>query len=85
MGKTALMVNMTEHAVLPDEGPPGAVLVFSLEQPADQVVPSVARRSATSVSSVPVIGLRPCEVDVRRVRRLVCEAPCRWMRAGYDP
>ena len=38
MGKTALMVNMAEHAVLSDEGPPGAVLVFSLEQPADQVV-----------------------------------------------
>ena len=48
MGKTALMVNMAEHAVMADgdeaerapagwrEG--GAVLIFSMEQPADQLV-----------------------------------------------
>ena len=47
MGKTALMVNMAEHAVLaePGEDAPaddwqegGAVLIFSMEQPADQLV-----------------------------------------------
>ena len=43
MGKTALMVNMAEHAVMKnhnDDGTDGsdAVLIFSLEQPADQLV-----------------------------------------------
>ena len=43
MGKTALIVNMAEHAVMKnhnddasDDG--GAVLIFSMEQPADQLV-----------------------------------------------
>jgi len=38
MGKTALMVNIAEHAVMAEETGPGAVLVFSMEQPADQLV-----------------------------------------------
>lgn len=51
MGKTALMVNIAEHAVMtgsvrqPDDAEPlansegdGAVLIFSMEQPADQLV-----------------------------------------------
>ena len=38
MGKTALMVNMAEHVVMDGEGDPGAVLIFSMEQPADQLV-----------------------------------------------
>ena len=40
MGKTALIVNMAEHAVMTDQGKDhqGAVLIFSLEQPADQLV-----------------------------------------------
>ena len=38
MGKTALMVNIAEHAVMDDAGRPGAVLIFSMEQPADQLV-----------------------------------------------
>ena len=46
MGKTALMVNMAEHAVMSSEArAPGvaadaanAVLIFSMEQPADQLV-----------------------------------------------
>ena len=37
MGKTALMVNIAEHAVSGTDDD-GAVLVFSLEQPADQLV-----------------------------------------------
>ena len=38
MGKTALMVNVAEHAVMTSADDDGAVLVFSLEQPADQLV-----------------------------------------------
>ena len=40
MGKTALMVNIAEHAVMSEveEEKAGAVLLFSLEQPADQLV-----------------------------------------------
>ena len=41
MGKTALMVNIAEHAVMDKAGEPaetGAVLIFSMEQPADQLV-----------------------------------------------
>ena len=38
MGKTALVVNMAEHAVMSGDGDGGAVLVFSMEQPADQLV-----------------------------------------------
>ena len=40
MGKTALIVNMAEHAVMTarSEEHDGAVLIFSLEQPADQLV-----------------------------------------------
>ena len=38
MGKTALVVNMAEHAVMGGDGDGGAVLVFSMEQPADQLV-----------------------------------------------
>ncbi|MCY3623355.1 MAG: replicative DNA helicase [Gammaproteobacteria bacterium] len=37
MGKTALMVNIAEHAVVADQTE-GAVLIFSMEQPADQLV-----------------------------------------------
>ena len=43
MGKTALLVNMAEHAVMKNRNDDGsdsgdAVLIFSLEQPADQLV-----------------------------------------------
>ena len=38
MGKTALMVNMAEHVIMDGDGDPGAVLIFSMEQPADQLV-----------------------------------------------
>ena len=41
MGKTALMVNIAEHAVMDKAGEPaetGAVLIFSMEQPGDQLV-----------------------------------------------
>ena len=38
MGKTALMVNIAEHAVIGDRSSDGAVLIFSMEQPADQLV-----------------------------------------------
>ena len=39
MGKTALMVNIAEHAVMADESDAGAVLnLFLMEQPADQLV-----------------------------------------------
>ena len=38
MGKTALMVNIAEHAVISDADDSGAVLIFSMEQPADQLV-----------------------------------------------
>ena len=38
MGKTALMVNIAEHAVISDGDDSGAVLIFSMEQPADQLV-----------------------------------------------
>ena len=38
MGKTALMVNIAEHAVMTGSEDDGAVLVFSMEQPADQLV-----------------------------------------------
>ena len=38
MGKTALMVNLAENAVMTDDHTGGAVLIFSLEQPADQLV-----------------------------------------------
>lgn len=37
MGKTSLAMNMVEHALLGDDGE-GAVLVFSLEMPADQLI-----------------------------------------------
>ena len=37
MGKTSLAMNMVEHALLGDEGD-GAVLVFSLEMPAEQII-----------------------------------------------
>ena len=37
MGKTAFAVNMAEHAAM-DAATPGAVLIFSMEQPADQIV-----------------------------------------------
>ncbi len=36
MGKSALMINMAEHALMNDE--PGAVLVFTMEMPSDQLV-----------------------------------------------
>jgi len=36
MGKSALMMNMVEHALMTDQ--PGAVLAFSLEMPSDQIV-----------------------------------------------
>ncbi len=36
MGKSALMMNMVEHALMNDQ--PGAVLAFSLEMPSDQIV-----------------------------------------------
>ena len=38
MGKTALLVNMAEHAVMAAEGDGDAVLIFSMEQPSDQLV-----------------------------------------------
>ena len=38
MGKTALAVNIAEHAVMHDEGNDAAVLIFSMEQPAEQLV-----------------------------------------------
>ena len=38
MGKTAMLVNMAEHAVMADEGDGDAVLIFSMEQPSDQLV-----------------------------------------------
>lgn len=38
MGKTALMVNMAEHAVMSAKADEGAVLLFSMEQPAYQLV-----------------------------------------------
>ena len=40
MGKTALIVNMAEHAVMTEQAGDhqGAVLIFSMEQPADQLV-----------------------------------------------
>ena len=59
MGKTALMVNMAEHAVLSDEGPPGAVLVFSLEQPADQVV----SRMLSSMGRIDQTRMRTGDLD----------------------
>ncbi len=37
MGKTAFMVNIAEHAVISDDNA-GAVLIFSMEQPAHQLV-----------------------------------------------
>ena len=37
MGKTSLAMNMVEHALLGDDGD-GAVLVFSLEMPAEQLI-----------------------------------------------
>ena len=37
MGKTAMMVNIAEQAVIADQSP-GAVLIFSMEQPAHQLV-----------------------------------------------
>ena len=37
MGKTALAVNMAEHAVMADDVDERAVVVFSLEQPAEQL------------------------------------------------
>ena len=37
MGKTAMIVNMAEHAVMSSEDG-GAVLIFSMEQPADQLI-----------------------------------------------
>ncbi|MCE2460950.1 MAG: replicative DNA helicase, partial [Pseudomonadales bacterium] len=38
MGKTALMVNIAEHAVMADDSDTGAVLIFSMEQPSHQLV-----------------------------------------------
>ena len=40
MGKTALLVNMAEHAIMSEvkDDHEGAVLIFSMEQPADQLV-----------------------------------------------
>jgi len=38
MGKTALMVNIAEHAVTAADEAGGAVLIFSMEQPAEQLV-----------------------------------------------
>ena len=38
MGKTALMVNIAENAVMADADNNGAVLIFSMEQPAAQLV-----------------------------------------------
>ena len=37
MGKTAMMVNLAEHAIIADQRA-GAVLIFSMEQPAHQLV-----------------------------------------------
>ena len=59
MGKTALMVNMAEHAVLSDEDPTGAVLVFSLEQPADQVY----SRMLSSVGRIDQTRMRTGDLD----------------------
>ena len=38
MGKTSLIVNFAEHAVMGDTNTEGAVLIFSMEQPATQLV-----------------------------------------------
>ena len=38
MGKTALAVNIAEHAVMHEDGNDAAVLIFSMEQPAEQLV-----------------------------------------------
>ncbi|MYB36481.1 MAG: replicative DNA helicase [Gammaproteobacteria bacterium] len=38
MGKTSLIVNFAEHAVMSDTASEGAVLIFSMEQPATQLV-----------------------------------------------
>ena len=38
MGKTALAVNIAEHAVMRSDANDGAVLIFSMEQPAEQLV-----------------------------------------------
>ncbi len=36
MGKSSLMMNMAEHALMTDQ--PGAVLVFTMEMPSDQII-----------------------------------------------
>lgn len=66
MGKTALMVNMAEHAVMsgdsaapPDAG--GAVLIFSMEQPADQLV----MRMLSSLGRIDQTRMRTGDLQAR--------------------
>ena len=66
MGKTALMVNMAEHAVMSGDGaaPPdagGAVLIFSMEQPADQLV----MRMLSSLGRIDQTRMRTGDLQAR--------------------
>ena len=59
MGKTALVANMAEHAVLADGDSAGAVVVFSLEQPAEQVV----SRMVSSVGRIDQTRMRTGQLE----------------------
>ena len=66
MGKTALMVNMAEHAVMAEAGEAaenwlvdGAVLIFSMEQPADQLV----MRMLSSLGRIDQTHMRTGKLD----------------------
>ena len=66
MGKTALMVNMAEHAVMSGDGaaPPdagGGVLIFSMEQPADQLV----MRMLSSLGRIDQTRMRTGDLQAR--------------------
>ena len=66
MGKTALMVNMAEHAVMKNRNDDGthsddAVLIFSLEQPADQLV----MRMLSSLGQIDQTRMRTGHLDQR--------------------
>ena len=65
MGKTALMVNIAEHAVMAGGGEQaeasGAVLIFSMEQPADQLV----MRMLSSLGRIDQTRMRTGDLQAR--------------------
>ena len=88
MGKTALAVNMAEHAVMADAADEHPVVVFSLEQPAEQLT----LRLLSSLGAIEYGHLRSGRLEDAEWARLALRHPpalretaLHRRRAGADP